>query len=426
MEGVINFYFPCKLKNSSALKKLERRWKNMRKKQERKIKLSNRPLTDLIFKQQYRDDAEAILKEYQKTLGGYSCECSRPHALPCIQHAYQLTHEDYIFSKNASVVLSHVRIKYQQKIDGESDIKDVEATLLLNVNAENKIATYIMAVHFSDFYIDDCIFLTHLFFKNSKVKICESKSKMDSCCMGAPQYETRDWNETTLRDYIVTRLAFINKELSGEIDFRCRYTYMDITGLKDLNKRELYGLVKTDERWRLVKDDDTTEIKELSFVREERKSYISGYHLLVIHFKELPKYPYSYEVTKSYIDTNEQKLLKYDIAGIGSRQYAQYLKTVELHYLINSENTNEMGARARSFVNPWKYTRRAIRLWDIIYEVDSSKYYISKEYQENFGITDTFEELKQEFNNILMLAVGQASALIALASLLFTIVSLLK
>ena len=180
MNGMVNFYFPCKLKNLPSLRLLNRRWKTTRDMQTKEIDLFDQPLTNLIYKEEYRNENESILVDFQKILGDTKHCKSNPFATPCLRNIYRGMANDYIFSKNTSVILSSFTIEYTEKLTRTED-KEIKrklpGLLLLNVNAENRVGTFIMSVSFTDFDVDQCIYLKHVFFKNCEVAIAEKAYK---------------------------------------------------------------------------------------------------------------------------------------------------------------------------------------------------------------------------------------------------------
>lgn len=434
MEGVINFYFPFRLKDSPSLIKLDRRWKKMRTRQKREIKRGNCPFTDLIFKERYRKEAEQLLHQYQNTLGGLYCQCSIPHALPCLRDHYRSQHNNYIFSRNTSVLLSHSRIKYTESIESISRSKDVEAILLLNINTENRIGAYILAVRFKDYSVSECVYLQHVFYKNCVVTTVEADCiGKYPCAQHVANFKKSTSVTETIRDYISRHNVFSSRELSGQIDYRCRYTNMEVH-TRGLTDKDIYGLVKGDERFDKIPENE--DIKSLlanfgvtkkGYPQANRTIYINSHHVLMV-VKETILQPFHYTIPDDGINTNEAISNRiFNIAGVHkTTQFSKYLREVEKHYLANSQNTNEMGSRQRSIIKPWKYIYRAKKLWEVIYEVDTYNDYDDSDYRNSFGTNAIVERLRQELQGIITIAIGQASAIIALASLIFTIFSLLR
>lgn len=417
MKGILNFYFPCKLKNSSALKKLDRRWRRVRTYQTREIVRSRRALTDLIFLQRYREQNEALLAEYQKRLGGMPTT-SPPFAEEELQRAYQELYDDYIFSKNISSKLrefSFYDTNLTYHLGKETKLNGI---VLLNVNAENRVATFIVAIAFDDLGIDQCIYLKHLFYKHCLVKIegCEE--------------------ETTFVDYVASCNPFKNSEIEEQIDFRCRYSYLEVDVspniIKHDRKKIIMGLLRADEGFRLYPGNPEDKEKRAYFKipanRIHYQIYYYGYDVLLLVSGKESAYPFKYEAIDGNIDVNKNKNKhKHIIAGTSIHgEFPNYLKAVEIHYLVNNETTNEIEPKERSYVKPWVFIKRAYRIWTIIYEVDTNKYHISKYYLDSFETSNLLLELREEYNNLLVHIVGFIASVLAFITLFFTVVSVCK
>lgn len=449
MNGIINFYFPCKLKNISSLRSLERKWKAVRKRQNREIDLMNQPLTDLIYKEDYRTDIENILTEYQQTLGEYYSNNSTPFATPCLRNIYRGMTNDYIFSKNVSIVLSTLSIEYEEYIVGRPCIRELQGTLLLNVNAENRVATFIMCISFNDFSIEQCIYLKHVFFKNCKVTIKEIANPFKTDCredcilargIAARRKEIEVY---TIREYIKKKSPFCNKVLDDKLDFRCRYTYLEIDILpqlvcgKEAEKEEaknIYALITSDEYYYDFNNDigDKNKTYNDAIIQYKHpislyKLYVKGYHALQINNRALRTNYFKYKSVSGYIDMNDFQRVKSCIAGVSLKGiFPKYLKAVEIHYLINNETTNEISSKERSYINPIIFIKRAVRLWKVIYEVDTNKYHISSEFMESFEINKLLKDLRDEYNSLLVHIVGFFTITFTLLTLIFSILSILK
>lgn len=448
MNGIINLYFPCKLKKTRALRLLECKWKHVRNKHNKEIDLMNQPLTDLIYREYYRTDIEDILAEYQDAIGQNNCKNSAPFATPCLRDVYRNMHNDYIFSKNVSIVISTFRLEYKEQINDSSCIRNLPGALLLNVNTENRVATFIICISFNNFTIDECIYLKHVFFKNCKITIKETvnlnkgqlKKKCHHDCIFSEEFaESKgEIKVHTIREYIKQKSPFCNKVLDDNLDLRCRYTYLEIDNLplqecgNNAEKaRNIYALITSDEYYRNYENEKNQKIIDAIIQYKHPSShykiYVKGYHALQINNRELPVNYLKYESTMGYIDTNDFFRVKSCIAGISVKNiFPKYLKTVEIHYLINNETTNEISSKERSYVNPFVFIKRAVRLWKVIYEVDTNKYHNSSEFLDSFGIDKLLKELRDEYNSLLVHILGFFTIILTLFTLLFTILSILK
>lgn len=454
MNGIINFYFPCKLKNLPSLRLLNRRWKATRNMQTKEIDLLDQPLTDLIYKEEYRNENEYILSDFQKSLGETKHCNSNPFATPCLRNIYRGMANDYIFSKNASVILSTFTIEYtassSKSRTEEKEIKhNFPGLLLLNVNAENRVGTFIMSVSFKKLDVDQCIYLKHIFFKNCEVTITEKEYKKtsildkDDCGLCVLKNEKSISNgiykSTTIRDYIKNKSPFSNRELDEKIDFRCRYTYLEIDKLlensidcKEIEEKYIYGLITSDEYYNEFNNDVIDKDKSHfdTIIRYKHpislyKIYVKGYHALQINNSPLCKNKFTYPKNDKHINMDDFVRIKSCIAGISvTRAFPKYLKAVEIHYLINNETTNEISPKERSYINPFVFIRRAIRLWKVIYEIDTNKYHNSSEFIESFGINKLLKDLRDEYNNLLVHIVGFFTIVLTLLTLCLSILQI--
>lgn len=457
MNGTVNFYFPCKLKNLPSLRLLNRRWKATRDMQTKEIDLLDQPLTNLIYREEYRNENESILGDFQKNLGETKHCKSVPFATPCLRNIYRGMANDYIFSKNASVILSSFTIEYTERVsisraEDKGTKHKLPGLLLLNVNAENRVGTFIMSVSFTDFDIDQCIYLKHVFFKNCEVTITENgykgtckldKDDCDSCVLKNKKLISNGiYGSKTIRDYIKNKSPFSNRELDEKIDFRCRYTYLEIDKLpnnsidqvEEINEKNIYGLITSNEYYNDF-DNDIGE-KDKTFIDTViqynhpislYKIYVKGYHALQINNSPLCKNKFTYSKNNKHVNMDDFDRVKSCIAGISVTQtFPQYLKAVEIHYLINNETTNEITPKERSYINPFIFIRRAIRLWKVIYEVDTNKYHNSSEFMESFGINKLLKELRDEYNSLLVYIVGFFTITLTFLTLVFSIISIIE
>lgn len=427
INGSINFYFPCKLGKSSALKKLDRRWKRTRAIQIREIKRKREALTDLIVKKTYRTQCENILAKYQRTLNG-TTSIYPPFATKELQKAYRDMYDDYIFSKNVSVILSSFSIKYKEDFVGGQD-EDLPAILFLNVNAENRVACFIVSVSFENFGVDGCIFLKHLFYKHCPVCITEEDGERQ--------------NGKSLIEYVASKNPFKDSEIKEKIDFRCRYSYLELDRLPEYiseydRQRIIIGLLKADEGYRDIPDNSKLfEGIELPSKRKSYQLYNSHYDVLLVQNPKDNSCPFHYSKTTDNINLNRRKIVGIDvkcghntksqIAGVNRfKEFPHYLKAVETHYLVNNETTNEIETKERSYINPFVFFKRAYRIWKILYEVDTNKYHISKIYLDNFGTTQLLKELREEYNTLIVHIIGFIALVLAFLTLIFTIISVCK
>ena len=97
--GALSFFFPCKIKDEGAIRRLNKRWNKWRIKREAIIKRNNEPLTDLMDLEADREWNECILSLLQGAIAKDPVNSNiRPYALKCLQTAYHHKREDTLFS----------------------------------------------------------------------------------------------------------------------------------------------------------------------------------------------------------------------------------------------------------------------------------------------------------------------------------------
>lgn len=114
------------------------------------------------------------------------------------------------------------------------------------------------------------------------------------------------------------------------------------------------------------------------------------------------------------------------LPGLQEDFFPAYLKTVEVHYLINKVNTNEIAVHDRSFLKPWIFLKRLFLLWEILYELDTHRYHVHKTFMERFGIYRELETIRAEYNSLLTHAMSHFSVIIAISAAILTVLQLWK
>ena len=165
--GSLSVYFPCKLKRLDHISRVERRWRMMRKRQERDILIQKNPLTDLLDKCLYRDENEFVLSMAQDKIrsDSYINHSISPYALNCIKNEYYQSRESAAFTKQASVLLSRFDVECSNVSS-----TPVEGISLLNVNHDNRVATVVIVLNFHNLTIDEIILTKHLFYKSGPAR----------------------------------------------------------------------------------------------------------------------------------------------------------------------------------------------------------------------------------------------------------------
>ena len=177
--GNLSFYFPCSVKSSRRLDAFNKRQKRWHWRQVHHIHHTYSPLTDLMDMERNRRINESLLTHLRMTIGGEECNDElSPFALKCMQRAYRRNREDNLFTKNVQYLLSRFRLTYNYEEERSEKTMLCEGLLLLNVNADNSIATCIVTLHFKDLPAEEVILLKHLFYKRLLVNIQERECSM--------------------------------------------------------------------------------------------------------------------------------------------------------------------------------------------------------------------------------------------------------
>jgi len=436
--GSLSVYFPCKLRKSIELSRLNKRWDRCRKHQVRQIRSQKQPMTELMDNDLYRQENEFLLSILQNLIQDsdnidllYS-----PYATRCIQCVYRSAREDNIFAKNASVVLSKFQIEYK-------DIKQ-EAILLLNINLDNNVATLILVIDLNNKSANDIIRLKHILYNRTLVSIkvfhiergvCRNGEQKFNCLSG----EVNDIVERiTIQDFIMTRYPVLvrGRYTYYDIDFRARYSILELSASPDSLKQgtciplsELYGILTADEGYDRVPFNNivNTFARDLS-TRKDYSFYMCGLNALIVNYNKCKN-------TKSLVADNEncyKHHIMYDvpsmscIPGIEKEIFPSFLKAVELYHLINMEMTNEIDFHGRSYLNPAVFLKRMIHLWNILYELDVNRYHINNDILSAFGIYESLDSIRQEYRDLLQHTMNFIMAFIALVTVILTCAQICK
>lgn len=463
--GSMSIYFPGKLKSGFPVSSLNDRWNRWRKRQIDFIHHSHAPLTDLMDKEKNRNINEAFLKVFQKTLASNRVmvdEQCAPYGLKCIQCAYRKKREDNIFSKNVQLLLSRFKLEYSAR--GESGILTSDGCLLLNVNADNSVATFIVVLNFTGYDAKDVIYLKHIFYKRLRVRITEYATERQDCdCSKSNWMECRKITEvylaieTTMQNFVNCKslnVSLMNK-LEYDFDYRARYSFVKLVNpidkfVTDFDEylklrprgqkkniellKELYGILFADECFRKFPSKKLFEIfKVNNSTRIDYDLYTSGLNSLII--KREPSNNESYhqlqaKFRQGYNEPNEnikaESIEGQCIPGLQEGRFPSFLKTIEVHYLINKVTTNEIAIHERSFLNPFIFLKRLWLLWEILYDVDSHKYHVSRHFQEAFGVSKQLEDIRSEYNSLLNHSLSYSMAVVTVIAAIFTFIQLWK
>lgn len=439
--GSQSVYFPCKLKLLDSISRTERRWRMMRKRQERDILIQKDPLTDLLDKRLYRDENEFVLSMSQDKIrsDSYINHSISPYALYCIKNEYYQSRESAAFTKQASMLLSRFDVECSNVSS-----KPVEGISLLNVNHDNRVATVIIVLNFHNLTIDEIILMKHLFYKRGQVNINDyyvhSISDTHPCgqcnslcnfpCIGR-QGLRRRYSEITFQEYVMSHFPYMPSEIEIPMDCRARYSLLEVYEpivnypLLSESDNRIYGLLNSDEGW----ENAAFTPEESISTRDTYKFYLSGSNGLIVtdqsrHNDYINK---KNRISCKLITKSEHirmhKVLPCGcIPGTGKRYFPAFLKTVEVHYLTNDVQTSEFSRQEKSYFNPITFIKRGFKLWKIIYELDINKSHQDERMLKSFGVVKNMHKIKEEYKSILTHGVAYFALMIALVSLLTTII----
>lgn len=461
--GSISIYFPCKLKSWTSMRRLTSRLRKWQQRQVRYVHHSNAPLTDLMDKERNRNIMESFLSIFQRTVAQEFeiDENNSPFGLKCLRLAYRKNREDNLFAKNVQIVLSRFSMEYNIK-NRNRELKS-EGVLLLNINADNHVATLVVTLNFQEYNVLDLVYLKHIFFKRLLVSIAEHDVRIDDNCSNCRRWGCfnengrHSYERTTIQDFICkkSREILSRRRLAYDVDYRARYSFVEltkptielITKLEEHEKlsnckkkanldlmQELYGVMMSDEGYAYLPVDKLFEFFQKNYSR--RKGYdlfLSGLNAIIVTRstesrtkckQEHAYFEEGYDEPQENIQT--EPIMGMCIPGVLEEYFPSFLKTVEIHYLINKITTNEIAYHERSFLYPWIFLHRLWLLWEILYDVDSHKYHINQNFHEAFGILKQLESIKDEYNTLLNHTLSYSMALITVIATIFTFMQLWK
>lgn len=455
ISGKLAVFYPCRIKETGRIKHAIYTWKFRRKRQLRILHNCHYPLTDLMDDIHIREQMDAILNGIL-----HSNDDSAPSATDCIKADYGENREGKQHSKELSIVVSQFRLEFSRHNENypvESvnskhiEIKTLKGILIFSLNLDNMVGCFIVNLYFEDFTVEDIIFLKHIFYKRyivkienltlSRCKTCHNPQnrKQYQCLIPSYDVNSRATQETTLPQYVISQNRIPWRWLKWNIDFRARYSLLEIDGPVD--HQSAYGLINADEGYDSVpygkvvdaffRNGVDSTARDLS-TRDAYSYYVIGQNGLIINWHE----GLSTRVkAKNFFDDGHcmDHHVEYEsprwsscIAGVGKGRFKTFLKAVELHYLVNTATTNEIEIRQQSHINPFVFLKRAYRLWEIIYEIDMNPYHTDNAIISEFGITDKVHALKDEYKSILNLTIGYVATLIAIFTLIFTVAQLCR
>lgn len=340
-----------------------------------------------------------------------------------------------------------------------------EGALLLNVNADNSVATLIVVLNFSDYQAIDLIYLKHIFYKRLLVSITEKETETQNCnCANCTWMGCRKKTseipliEMTMQDFINMKsrgVSLLNK-LEYDFDYRARYSFVELTNLngefvndydEHLNLKsserlknailleELYGILYADECYVNYPFRKLFDIfKTNNSTRIDYDLYVSGLNALIIRNRlsgiKSSVIQLQEDFIKGYNEHNEnirtEQINGSCIPGLQEGRFPSFLKAVEIHYLINKVTTNEIAIHERSFLNPVIIFKRLWLLWEILYDVDSHKYHVNNNFQREFGILKQLDDIRSEYNGLLTHSLSYSMAIVTIIATFITFIQLWK
>ena len=303
-----------------------------------------------------------------------------------------------------------------------------------NPHTLNKVGTFIITLNFENRTTSEIIILKHIFYKRLKVSITDYEYSCDGVCNLYKWGCLRKSNNLeipcdakTIPQYVLSKCIGLNSHLEQSIDFRARYSLLDVKerSLKNsffCQERDLYGLLTADEMYSHVPCKIIQEtIKTDQATRNYHNLYLKGQNGLIIYNEgEYINYRDKKQDFNSrlvspdgYINACEVNFGSC-IPGVKENYFPEFLKSVELHYLLNLIQTNEIGHREQSFWNLFILFRRIKKLWNVIYELDFNRYHINQRMLQSFGVNKMIKEIRDEFSMTLTHIIGYIALIFTL------------
>lgn len=286
--------------------------------------------------------------------------------------------------------------------------------------------------------------MKHLFYKRGKVAIkdyyvhsisdaclCET----GKCSCGFPCIKCnkmyRQCSGTTFQEYVMNIFPYIPSEIEIPMDCRARYSLLEVYEpivhyplLSESDKR-ICGLLKSDEGWK----NAIFKHRESISTRDPYKFYLSGQNgLIVTDQSRYTEYVskrnrFRNQLTPMHRHIRTPNIIScVCISGVGKKHFPTFLKTVEIHYLTNDVLTSEFTRQEKSYFNPITFVKRGFKLWKIIYELDINKSHQDERMQKSFGVAKNMDKIKEEYQSILTHGMAYFALMVALVSLLATII----
>ena len=404
------------------------------------ILLRDKPLTDLLDKKKYREKYNRFLSSM---FPPNSCHIGdRPYATKCLQMEYEKSRESKAYSKELSFIVSQFDLEYEE-INSDDTDRWITGTVLFCLNLENRIGTYVVVLNFNGLSVDEIILLKHLFYKRAKVTIKE-RSRLNVECECCFSKEKCPWNEniqfviegsypTTIPNYIMSLSNSFVKQKDLNIDFRARYSLLDIDRKWYISQAEIYGLLKADEGYDYVPQTHIEQAVGCNHSsRNSHELYYSGLNGLIINRRaDLQKEVAARNefLDKIHVPESDVEIVHAIecscIAGVG-KNYPKFLRAVEIHYLVNSVKTSEIEERKISYWNPFVFFRREKRIWDALYDLEMNRSHVDCNIINAFGTMGDIQDLREEHRALMSHTIGYIGAIFAVITLICTILQIVK
>lgn len=389
ISGILNVYFPFELEDSAAMGEIRQMYYRKRDAQIKSLRRVGRPRIDLMDMTDMRKSIEDILSYCVGLMGSDVYNEYEPYATESIARSFRLEREDNLFSMEISIKISDFKAVCVG-VDGGCPMK---GCLYYFNNLGNCVGTYLLALEFYDFSVDDVIRLKHSFYKRTLVHITEYGNQSDED-VGICE---------TFQDYVCLKSVAQSYRRKNDIDFRARYSFLEIDD-DNLSKKEKYGLLAANEKYRSVKVID----KMLCDCSKE-SAYELYYDLrsaLIVNkesYQEVIDQRKAFFGAFSFGNGHSRIVLPESndmIAGLVKGRFPKYLKSVELHLLTNNAQRHETVRHELSYWNPYIFLRRRYRIWKILNELDVSHCFIDGNMLEYFGVKENLNNLKEEYSQL--------------------------
>jgi hypothetical protein len=285
-------FYPCKLRGSKSIIELDCEWRKRRREQIRLIHEANLPLTELLDSSYVRTNMEFLLSSVIPNATRYT-----PYATHCIRNEFTNRHEERMSAKETSIVLAKFALSSKGIVKDSN--RWINGTLLYNLNAENRIAAYVISVDLEDITVADVVRLKHAFYKRRLVTIKRSTLPDVGLCV-ACQYKDGKCkygclnrsNELSKKERITLPMFVLDyvssKDVKLDIDFRARYSLLEVEEVEG-NKPDLvdlYALITSDEGYEEVPKKVMENALQNMSTRNSFDYYCYGTNVLLVTNKE--------------------------------------------------------------------------------------------------------------------------------------------